>query len=132
MNLNPWKKKPTRVSSEDIRVVTDLDRLVSESVGFRWNGKVHLIKPMSTEVFLFVLKDLARMDAIYKSKIRDEDTILRTYASLFQNVCDTISYDDVLKMSHAQITALFREIMDCVKGKAQSDESQKKTLQMSS
>lgn len=115
----------------DVRIVTDLDRMVSDPVGFRWNGKVHIIKPMSNEVFLGVFNELARMDAINQEIIKgatiDRDGITLAYASLFGIVCDTIKLKDVRQMTNAQMTGLFKEIMECVTGKAHAEVSQKKT-----
>ncbi len=130
-----WQKKNKRAAllalpGEPVRVLTDLDRMISEPVGFRWKGKIHQIKPMTNEVFLLVLRDLARVHEIQKLALKpDEGTMLKVYAALFMDVCDTIDYDDIASMSYAQVTSLFAEIMDVVKGKSKDDPAQKKTLQ---
>lgn len=128
------KRTPLGINlGESVQVLTDLDRIISTPVGFRWKGRIHQIKPMSNEVFLSVLRDLARIHEVNRSGMKqDNEKMLRVYAALFMDVCDTITYDDVKEMLPAQVTALFSEIMDCVKGKTKPDEAQKKTPEMAS
>jgi len=111
-----------------VRLITDLDLLVTQPVGFKWKGKVHFIKPMSTAVYLGLLERLARMDAIYKQGSKDHRLVIRAYAELFSFVCETIRYKDVEEMTQAQIRGLFAEIMATVTGKAQAEIAEKKTL----
>jgi hypothetical protein len=111
-----------------VEIVTDLDRLISNGVGFKWNGKVHVIKPMKNRTFLLMLNELGKMDQLNKSGIRDQREIVRAYARLFAVVCDTISFRDVEEMTQAQIRALFGQIMACVMGQAQVKEQEKKTV----
>lgn len=133
LTFKMWKKMrethPDRMSSDTL-IVTDLDRMISKPVGFRWNGRIHKIRPMTNETFLRVINELAKMDAAYKSENKDEEVIVRLYHGLFSSVCDTISYKDVKKMSYAQVAALFKEIVACVTGKAHVEDMEKKTLKM--
>lgn len=130
-----WFRKQRRAAllalpGEPVRVIADLDRLVSEPVGFRYAGKVHRIKPMSTEVFLSVLRDLARVHEIQRLKIQvDEGTMTKVMAALFMDVCDTLTYDDIAEMTYAQRTSLFANIIDIVKGstKDEGGQAQKKS-----
>lgn len=124
--------KPTRAQaiaekSPEIRIVADLDRLVSDSVGFRFKGQVHVIKPMSNKTFLGVLGQLASMDELQKSGVRDRERVIEVYAGLFATVCDSITREDVDTMEPAQISLLFKEIMACVTGRAQIEMAEKKT-----
>ncbi len=135
MRLAFWKKSKRAallaLPGEPAKVLCDLDRLVSTPVCFIWGGNKHFIKPMTNEIFLAVLADLARVYAIQKSNLKaDDGTMLKVYAKLFMDVCDTITYDDIASMEPAQVTVLFAGIMDVVKGKAKPDEqvsAQKKT-----
>lgn len=110
----------------DARIVTDLDRLLAQPVGFRWKGKTHFIKPMSNAVFLNTLNELASLSNLFKDGRTNTKVVVQAYAKLFRNVCDTITEKDVGEMSQAQIMALFRLVNNCVTGEAQV-EGEKKT-----
>lgn len=112
---------------EDSKVLVDLDRLVSESVGFRLNGKVHTIKPMTTETFFKVANELAKLSVLRSETEVDQKAVIGGYISLFESVCDTISKKDVYQMSQPQIAALFQQILNCITGTAYRDDEEKKT-----
>lgn len=114
-------------SGESVRIVTDLDRLVSGPVGFRWNGKIHVIKPMSTATFLRALNEMAKMGGMSGDQLKDIGKINRAYHGLFSTVCDTVSLKDVESMSQAQVMNLYREINRCVTGEAEPTATEKKT-----
>lgn len=116
-----------RASHPDVKMVTDLDRMISDPVGFRWKGKVHKIKPMNNETFLRVLNELAKMEKFSRVGSRDTQAVMHIYAGLFATVCDTITLKDVKQMSYAQVITLYREIMACVTGKAYFEGEEKKT-----
>lgn len=128
-----WDKKYIgRLNSnpDSVQVVTDLDRLVAEGVGFKWKGKVHLIKPMTNRTFLQVMSELGKMKELDKVEIKDHRTVLLAYSGLFATVCDTIHFRDVEQMTQAQIAALFKQIISTVTGEAQLESTEKKTVQM--
>jgi len=131
-----WKKvRVTRSGhiGEDVRIITDLDRMVAGPVAFRWKGRIHYLRPMSTELFLKVLNEISKLSQLYNKTGTDdrkasEEEMLRVYSGIFSAVCDTISYSDIKKMNYAQISALYREIMVLVTGKDFTEATEKKTL----
>lgn len=110
----------------EVKVISDLDRLISEHTGFKWQGKVHVINPISTELFLKLTAEFDRLQGLLKQDDRDQKLVLDSYAKLFGAVCDTITIHDVREMTFAQIGALFALVMRCVTGQAQV-EGQKKS-----
>lgn len=109
----------------EVKVISDLDRLISEHTGFKWHGTVHVIKPISTELFLKLTAEFDRLQSLLKKDDRDQKMVLDAYAKLFGAVCDTISIHDVREMTFAQIGALFALVMRCVTGQAQVEDQKK-------
>lgn len=110
---------------DEVKVVTDLDRLITEHTGFRWNGKVHVINPISTELFLKLTNEFDRIERLIKGGSNEPKLVLDAYAKLFSSVCDTISIHDVREMTYPQIGALFTLVVRCVTGRAQVEEQKK-------
>lgn len=110
--------RPTRQKvPENVQVVADLDKLISEPVAFRFQGKVHLIKPMDVKTFLKTCNELTRLDDLRSKKEIANKELIDAYANLFCAVCDTISIADVYEMTQAQVSALLQQILECVTGK---------------
>lgn len=124
--------KPSRKHAQDttdVEIISDLDKMVARRIGFRWNGKVHFIAPMELETFLVTMNELQSfsktMIKAQKGEITFRDCmkdIHRTVAS----VCSTISLDDLMSMTFAQVNALNALIVKTVTGEAHAE---KKTQQ---
>lgn len=117
---------PTR-KKEEVNIVMDLDRLISDSVGFMLHGKVRHIKPLNLQNFFEVTNEIAKLDLMRQAKETDRDTLRKAYFSLFKKACEPITEDDLKKMGDAQIAALVQQILNCVTGHAQAS-GEKKTL----
>lgn len=123
----------TQAVPDNVRVVADLDKLVAEPIGFRLNGKVHVIKPITTRTFLLVSQKLGELD-ILRAKISktgeiSEREIVERYHAVFQSCSDTMTKDDIRDMTHSQRAALLQVILECIGGKAHvqsAEESEKK------
>ena len=122
-----YKFKPTRNAQlENAEVITDLDALISKPIAFMFQSKKHLIKPITTETFFKITNALAAMAAIKNQKDITKDELIKLYVDCFSAVCDTIGPKEVDGMTSAQCGALLQAILDCVNGKAQIDDSEKK------
>lgn len=119
-------KKEEEINLDDVKVVTDLDRLIEEKVGFKWHGKTHVIKPISTELFLKITNENGKLEALRNIEGVDQKMVLDAYARIFGAVCDTITIHDVREMTYMQIANLFRLIVECVTGKTYEDAEKKR------
>ncbi len=120
---------PTRQDHDDCKIVADLDRMITEPFAIKVLGKVHRIKPMDLQTFLKTAEGIARLDAYRGMKKIDEKELLKAYAFLFSNCCDTIGIKEVKKMSQAQIGGFYQQVIEVVTGRAHaSDEAKKKSL----
>lgn len=121
-------------SSKDVDIVSDLDALIAKPVAFRFNGKVHAIKPISVVEFYKYANALAALNSLRDKKCTTED-LVEAYINIFSAVCDTITEKDVNNMTQAQAAALFQLTIDAVYGKAQidimQDEKKKSLLKIS-
>jgi hypothetical protein len=103
-------------------VISDLDAMVSEPVGFVLHGRTHVIKPITLEEFYkFVNAWTAVLSWKDSEKVGPRE-YLSGLTALFQSVCDSITPDDVSKLTQAQAGALFSLIVESVTGKAQAAE----------
>lgn len=119
------KLMPTR-QDHDVKIVADLDRMIAEPFAIRVLGRVHYIKPMTTEVFLKVAEGIARLDAFRGAKKINENELLKAYAFLFEQCCDTIGIKEVKKMTESQIGGFYQQVIECVTGRAHANDEQKK------
>lgn len=118
---------PTRTKHLNEPVV-DLDAIISEPVHFRFNGKIHALKPMQLDEFLKFSNAQARlMDTLKdaQAKLGPKD-LAEQYHQVVASVCDTISVDDILNMEQAQIAALYQLVIDLVTGQVDQGDGKKK------
>lgn len=119
--------KPARETAKAAVVIADLDKLIAEPIAFRFDGKTHLINPISTKEFFRVTANLAKMDELKaKSEVSAEE-LIDAYTNLISSVCETIGRKEIENMTQAQVGALFQLVLDCVTGKAQAG-TEKKNL----
>ncbi len=118
----------TRGAEKDARVIADLDALIAEPVAFRFHGKTHLIKPISTAEFLKFLEASAKIGEVLSNKASLAEDVIGAYHRLICSVCDTFTRKDVEQLTEAQSWALFRVIVETVKGKTYADDSKKKQI----
>ena len=106
--------------TEGTSVVADLDALIEDDVHFKLHGKVHVIKPISSQEFLVFTNNLAKLYEMQeKEKITARELIER-YFALVNSICKTVTIEDIENMNQNQIGAMFQLILDSVGGKAQA------------
>jgi len=115
---------------EEPLIVADLDQIICEPVAFKFGGKAHYLKPVSTKEFLKVTEVFAKMEKLGKENKYTVEELVDVYADLISSLCDTIGKKELLTMSQIQVGALFQLILDHVTGKNLSEEAKKKHQQM--
>lgn len=98
-------------------IVCDLDALIAKPVGFTFQGKTHVIKPISTLVLFKAIDGIGGLQGLSSGKY-SQDELVNAYVKIFSSVCDTIGRKEVEAMTESQKLALFQIILDCIKGKA--------------
>lgn len=106
-------------------VVVDLDRMVSKSIGIRFNGTIHKIKPMTLDVLLRTINEIAVLDGLRKKENIPVEEIREGYARVFGRCSSTLAKAS-REMNDVQIALVLRQIVECITGKAYSEDAQKK------
>lgn len=108
--------------------VIDLDSITGEPVPFRFNGKIHKLKPISTATFFAYVNAEAAMMVRLKDKEKQlsVDEFCQMYYDVIASVCDTISLKDVRNMEQAKLAALYQLVIDLVTGHANTGDGKKK------
>lgn len=116
---------PTRDEHKPVKVISDLDALISQPIGFKYLGKDHIIEPMTTENYIEVCQGLYDMDIVARRKEDDpefeKDAIYAAYFRFIHSVCKTITLEDLKKAKIAQLHALIALIIKHVKGETSPD-----------
>lgn len=108
-------------------VIADLDAMIGEPGQIKLLGKWHTFKPMAVEDYF---KSIKAMDVFFKKEDGSQvtaDEMINRYYEILHPLCDTISLEDLNKLSLQQLTALFQVIVDTISGRIFGD--QKKTLE---
>jgi hypothetical protein len=127
MNIFNMKNLRKGSAPSGVEPIADLDALIQAPIPFKCLGRIHYLKPVSTQVFFEVTNALARMSTM-KDQAGDlgEDQLLDLYFGLFSAVCDSISRADLKRMSQAQCAALLQLVIDTITGKVHADIEEKK------
>lgn len=120
------KIRPARPSEENTEVLSDLDALILKPIGFKFQGKIHQVNPISTAVFLKVTNAFSQIEKLKNPNVSKEE-IIGTYVDIFGSVCDTIGEKEVEAMTVAQCGALLKLILDQIAGQAHTEK--KKNLE---
>lgn len=108
-------------------VVTDLDAIMTRTVGFKFEGRIHKIPPLPVESFLYATNALAKIESLRKKDKLTATELLKAYEELFAIMCPTITIEHIKKMSHHQVGSLFNTILEIILGKAELT-AQKKNI----
>jgi len=122
---------PTRQASQG--PIADLDAIVAEAVPFKFQGRVHFIKPITLREFLkFTQANSEFHQRLSSDGAITSDQLADEYEKVIGSVCDTIKKKHILQMEQAQVAALYQLVIDAVTGqvKTPEDEGKKKRLRI--
>lgn len=126
-SFGKWRSRGFRFTEEFV-VVTNLDAIKTRTIGFRFNGKIHKIKPLSIEKYAEATAAMAAIGELIMSKkrIKSEAQLLDAYQAIFSVICPSVTRDDLENMSVQQIGALYNTVLEHIMGRDQF-EAQKKS-----
>jgi len=104
--------------ASDVRLVCDLDAILTETVGFKFDGVIYEIPPISLEKFILAVQGLAVLDNLKQKKELNGPELLDAYESLFRLVCPKLTRKIIQDMGHQRIGALLNLIIEVIMGKA--------------
>ena len=108
-------------------IVSDLDKILTETVSFKLHGKIFRISPITSKQFF---KYTLALDSLHKiSGEIDAQELINRYHDLMKQVIPEIEREDIAKCSQAQIAGLFRLVINTITGYQEDlslEESEKK------
>lgn len=120
---------PVRTESKPIKIIADIDAIISEPVGFIFQGQTYEIHPVDTESFMRVANSLHEVQRILQDrgqgKSIDEEEVYQAYLKFIQPLCPRIGLKELKAMKLPQIDALVNLIFKHIRG----DTTQSKTEQ---
>ena len=121
------KLQPTRQAAAPSGVVADLDAMLSEAVGFKLHGKMHVIRPLTVEQFMKLTNKMAEIYDLKNKTGIEPSEIVDLYYSTVSIASKTVTREDISNMNTQQVTALLELIIETITGKIFTE---KKTLMM--
>lgn len=118
--------KPTRDQQSGSVLVADLDALVSRSFQFRLHGKVHELKPVSTQRYLDYIQAMGRLSELRDKTDHTPQSIAETTLSVFQPLIPSLTKEDLMDATQEQIRALFSMVVKQVEGRLSPEIDEKK------
>lgn len=107
-------------------IVSDLDAMVASPIAFRLHGKVHHLRAVTVKEFFAYTNALLSLERIKENANISDDQIIEIYQGIIGALCESITKDDIKKMTHAQAAALLKLITDHITGKAHAPVDEKK------
>lgn len=99
--------KPAQKQDEKVSLISDLDALVSEKVGFKLNGVVHVLNPVTAEQMMVM--ELARIKLVHMLNERIDglalsgDDVYERYFEFISPIVPSLSYPELRTMTVAQL-----------------------------
>jgi hypothetical protein len=109
-----WPARAGKAQSEE--VVADLDAMIAEPIAFKFQGKRHIIKPVSTVEFLKYVKASVAVAEMMKNPKATKDEVIDATFDIVASVCDSFRRSHLEAMTQAQAGALLALISKCVTG----------------
>lgn len=116
------KIMPTRDAHQEVRMIADLDDLIGDPIGFKFNGKGYLLRPVSTENYLRISKAYEKvMKGLNDRSDHTIEEIQKCYHEFFSSVCPELSLQDVQSMTIQQMTQLIGLLMCHITGQTTNE-----------
>jgi len=126
MKFMPSRNKQKSPSQPPV-MVADLDALLTKKVSFKLLGKIHTIDPLTVFQFTNFAAAYGEVLRLHEQEKVTSEELIDVYYNLVASVCDTVSREDISKMTQQQVNGLFQIMVDLHTGRLFAD--QKKTLE---
>lgn len=107
-------------AGSEAKLVSDLDRMLTESIAFRLHGKVHRINPITVEEFYKFTKAFSLVGGLKAEGISPAEAVT-LYHQVISSVAPTVSRKDIEDMTQSQVGALLQLVIEAVTGKAYTE-----------
>lgn len=119
------KLMPARdAQASTVKIIADLDSLVSQRIGFRFAGKDFVVEPVSTGSFIRISQTMAEFQELLLKKDDasagvTEARIYEAYYRWISVLCPAISLRDIQAMKIVQLHALMNLMIRHITGQTQ-------------
>lgn len=109
--------RPTRfeAQSEGVKIVSDFDALINEKVGFKFNNKIYVLKPVDLENFMILTlayQDIVKMVSDRsQGKEMTQDEVYECYFRFIHPLVDEFTYQDLRALPIVLLNNLVNLIM---------------------
>lgn len=107
-------------AGSEAKLVSDLDRMLTESIAFKLHGKVHRINPITVEEFYKFTKAFSLVGGLKAEGISPAEAVT-LYHEVISSVAPSVSRKDIEGMTQAQVGALLQLVIEAVTGKAYTE-----------
>lgn len=107
-------------AGSEAKLVSDLDRMLTESIAFKLHGKVHRINPITVEEFYKFTKAFSLVGGLKAEGISPAEAVT-LYHEVISSVAPSVSRKDIEDMTQSQVGALLQLVIEAVTGKAYTD-----------
>lgn len=125
--MSIFSMKPARAKAEarqeDEEMLCDLDIITNRDVTFYFQGKRHVILPITSEVFFHYWEEIERFKKEKQTTAKEND---EAFLRAIRIVCDTITLKEVEVMTVLQKANLLKHITNKVTGTLTPNVSEKK------
>ena len=102
-------------------LIADLDKIISDTKTFILHGRTHEIAPVTAEQFFLLSEKLHQLDCL-KEKDYTREEFAKAAHEVIESIAPSVTIEDIFKCSVAQVSGLFRIIIDTVTGKVETQE----------
>jgi hypothetical protein len=111
--------RPTRTEAqESVKIISDFDSLLTEQVGFKFRGKIHVLNPVDVKNFMQITiayRNLLQMiEARSEGSSLTDDEVYQKYYDLIHPIVPSITYAEMramtLVMLNNLINLVFRQL----------------------
>lgn len=116
---------------EPVSLIADLDALISEKIGFKLNGQIHVLQPITAEQMMEMelarVKLLAMLNARGDGLALDGNEIYERYFEVIHPIVPTLEFAELLTLKVVQLNNLLTLVFRTLAGDPTLyDDSQKK------
>lgn len=131
--IMPARARAQEPDAGSMSTIVDIDDFVSKPVGFRFQGRLYRVEPVSTERFMELTRVLEEIGSLTKmtraGRETHEDEIYGLYHRFISSLCPEFTMATLKAMQPSQLHALVNLIIKHATGQAMSlDDEKKKTL----
>lgn len=116
MSLFALKPTRTQFTDKPVELISDLDKIITKTYLFIFEGKEYSINPVSLEDFARYSQALANISNIQSKKEVSQKEVIEAYAEFISSVCPEVTVSMIERMTLPQLGALTNLVVSVITG----------------